>query len=341
MLLEPIVWIHESDCTGRCMDLYVSSLGALMTSISVSTVRTILMAIYTLLFIACFGNVGLSLYYLSALALDSFQTSAVFSGILVTGLVLLVSSVWGCHRTKDVRSHNRTSTRTAFTSLFLGLFVCFVAWAIYTRKTYDLLACTMAEPLNYWATHLGSESKLLYNFAIEFEEMWIAGECLGNDCVFDDCRGDPVITTPLNCVDHGMQSQFQYLIDSYDGTADELRECVSIVEDIKNKTSDVGLPTVTWCQSRELFLTSASRTNAAMFGLTLAQSICILVSIFLMYYYMFLVRRDFPRIEKRLSWWRARPRLSDSKWLQSMKSEDEGKHAATVHSRSSQDNANV
>jgi hypothetical protein len=299
------------------------------------------MVIYTVLFIACFGNVGLSLYYLSALALDSFQTSAVFSGILVTGLVLLVSSVWGCHRTKDVRSHNKTSTRTAFTSLFLGLFACFIAWTVYTRRTYELLTGTMAQPLNYWATHLGAESKLLYNFAIEFEEMWSAGQCVGNNCVFDDCRGDPVMTDPLECVDDGMQSQFQYFINNYYGSADELRACVSLVEEIKNKTGDVGLPTVTWCQSRELFLSSATRTNAAMFGLTLAQSICILISIFLMYYYMFLVKRDYPRIEKRLSWWRARPRLSDSKWLQSMKSEDEGKHAVAAQIRSSQDKTNV
>lgn len=288
------------------------------------TARCCLLGLYTLLFIACFGNVGLSLYYLSALALDSFQTSAVFSGILVTGLVLLVSSVWGCHRTKDVRSHSKPFARSAFTTLFVGLFVCFVTWTIYTRRTYDLLTCTMSQPLNYWATHLGQESKLLYNFAVEFEDMWTAGECSGNDCMYPDCRGDPnVLTRPLSCHDLGMTAQFNYFIQSYDGTADELRDCINIVEDIRSKTGDTDLPTVTWCQSRELFLQSARTSNAAMFGLTLAQSICILLSVGLMYHYMYLVRRDCPDMHKRISWWRVRPRMSDSKWLQSLRSEDE------------------
>jgi hypothetical protein len=286
--------------------------------------RSCLMTVYTLLFIACFVSIAMSLYYLSALALDSFQTSGVFAGILISSFFLLVSSVWGCSRTKAVQSHSQTVSRVSFTVMFLGLLACFVAWCVSTRQSYDLITETVSQPLDYWATHLGKESKLLYNFAVEFEEMWSAGQCEGNECVYSDCSGDPVvITTPLTCADEGMLAQFNFFITSYKGTADELRDCISIVNDIKNKTDNPSVPTVTWCQSREMFITSARSVNASMFALTLFQSACILISICLMYYYMYIARTEFPDMNPKRHLWRFRPNLSDSRWLQSLRSEDE------------------
>jgi hypothetical protein len=284
--------------------------------------RASLLGLYTILFLACFGNIGLSMYYLSALALDSFQTSAVFTGVLLTGFLLLVSSVWGCHRTKDVRSHSNTVSRISFTLLFCGLLACFITWTVSTKRAYDLIAGTASQPLDYWATHLGRESRLLYNFAVEFTEMWESGGCSGNDCVYTDCRGDvKVETTPLECDDEGMTAQFNYFTSRYSGTPTDLRNCISLVNDIKNKTGDLAVPTVTWCESRELFLKSARNVNMAMFGITLIQSICIFLSIVTIYYYMFLVRTELPDLGSSQSGWRIRRNLTDSAWLRSLDEE--------------------
>ena len=285
-------------------------------------VRYAMLGLYTVIFAACFVNVGLSLYYLSALALDSFQTSGAFSGILVSGSTLLVASVWGCHRTKDVRSHSRTVPRVAFTTLFVGFLALFTLWAVRTRQTYELIVETTEQPLNYWAEHHGAESELLYNFAIEFEEMWEAGICQGNDCVDTQCSGDPVSTTPVVCADEGMQAQFRQLTSKYTGTADELRNCITLVNEIKQAAGDTKLPTVTWCQARAYFLAEAELTNEIMFWVLVGQCVFIFLSIVGMYYYMLLVRTTCPELTRQRFW--IRSRLSDSRWLaSSLRSDDE------------------
>ena len=283
--------------------------------------RVLLLSLYTMIFAACFANVGLSLYYLSALALDSFQTSSAFSGILISGSALLVASVWGCHRTKDVRSHSKAVSRVAFTTTFLAFLGVYILWAVRTRQTYDLIVETIEQPLSYWAVHPGAESRLLYNFAREFEEMWLAGVCGGNECIDPACVGDPVLTTPLVCADEGMQAQFRQVISQYDGTAAQLRECISLVEAVKQEEDDKDLPVVTWCQARVNFLTDAEKTNEAMFWVVLVQSVLIFLSIAGMYYYMTLVRAVRPEAIRRPMW--IRSRLSDSKWLSSLRSDDE------------------
>jgi hypothetical protein len=166
---------------------------------------------------------------------------------------------------------------------------------------------------------------MLYNFAIEFEDMWESGHCEGNHCLYEDCRGSPqVLTTPLECVDEGMTAQFNFWKSKYTGSADDLRSCLSIVNDIKNKTGDLDVPTVTWCQSRDLFLESARTVNGVMFGITLGQAACILISIILMYYYMFLVETEFPERKRGRACSVIRRTLTDG-WLQSLRSEDEDK----------------
>ncbi len=159
--------------------------------------------------------------------------------------------------------------------------------------------------------------------------------------MFSVCCGDPVVlTTPLSCEDEGMLAQFNFFITSYEGSADELRSCISIVNDIKNKTNNPSVPTVTWCESRDMFLSSAQSVNASMFALTLSQSACILISIGLMYYYMYVAITEFPDMNPKRHLWRFRPNLSDSRWLQSLRSEDELREVSKRRKDASDDGHN-
>ena len=284
--------------------------------------RKALLSMYTFIFITCFVEIAVCLYYLSALALDSFDTSAVFAGILVTSAVLMVSSVWGCHRTKYIRSHSSKFVRRSFVLFFAVLFGIFVAWTVLTRRTYDLIAEIESEPLSYWDSNRGQEAKLLYNFALEFEDMWESGNCTGNTCAYSDCRGSPVVATPLECSDRGMLAQFNAFIGAYSDTADELRDCVNVVVRVLNTTiAATDFPVLTWCQARLPVLDSARICNGVMFWLVLFQSVCILCSIPVMWHYGRLVLRDKGGSLRDRFFYRSS--LTDSKWFRSQPSDDE------------------
>ena len=286
------------------------------------------MAVYVIIFVGCFFAIGVCLYYLSALALDSFQTSAVFSAILVTSSFLLVSSVWGCHRTKDVRSHRKETINKLFIVAFVLFLGALITFDVITRQNYDLLTEIESEPLGYWDLHRGPESDLLYNFALEFNDMWEAGGCKGNDCVDVNCSGNPVNTTALVCDDEGMQAQFESFIDAYDGTADDLRDCIDLVSSImETDTSIQTFPTVTWCESRSSILESAKLSNLTMFCLLLVQSTLVFFSIPLMYMYVERWRKERPTPSANPFLYSS---MSDSRWLRSIRSDDELKKNSQI-----------
>jgi hypothetical protein len=288
--------------------------------------RHALMTIYVVIFMGCFFAIGVCLYYLSALALDSFQTSAVFSAILVTSSVLLVSSVWGCHRTKDVRSHRNQANNRIFLIVFALFLGALITFDVLTRQNYELLREIESEPLGYWDLHRGEESDLLYNFALEFDDMWEAGGCSGNNCTDPQCSGNPVNTTPLVCDDEGMQAQFQSFIDSYDGTADELRDCVDLVTSImETETSIETFPVVTWCEARSSIIESARKSNLAMFCIVMVQSIMVFFSIPLMFVYVERWRKERPIHSNQPFLYTS---MTDSRWLRSVRSDDELKRGA-------------
>ena len=287
----------------------------------VPILRTILLTIFTLIFVACFGDLGISLYYLSALSLNSLQTAGVFTGIIVTSGVLLVTTVWGCYRAKDVRSQSHLRSKLSFNVLYISLLAIFIAWAFFTRSSALILSGVLAEPLTYWSEHPGPEANLLVNFGLEFQDMWESGECQGNDCLYSDCRGDPVATTPLICADLGMTAEFGQWITKYKGTADDLRSCDFFLDSLMNATGVVGFPKVTWCQSRFLFLQSARGVNEFMFWFLLCQILLIGFSIPLAWLHSKLVQNALRN--KTGSKYFLRASTEDNRWLQSLKSEDE------------------
>ena len=160
--------------------------------------------------------------------------------------------------------------------------------------------------------------------------MWDAGGCQGNDCLYSNCSGDPVLTTPLTCEDQGMDAQFRHLIKRYTGTGDDLRHCTDLVGEIMIQADITDFPTVTWCQSRESILGSAELTNWTIFWVVIIQTVAILVSIPLMHVYVVL-------------WKKARPlhggnrfvytSMSDSQWLKSLRSEDDEQAAFETRQR--------
>ncbi len=175
----------------------------------------ILLMLFGCIFGCCFVDIGICLYYLSALALDSFQTSSIFSGILLTATVVIICSVWGCHRTKEARkllpqkSKANTISQVFFLSVYFILLVIFVILTAGTHQVFSTLSTIESEPFGYWDDdHPGKEKNMLMNFAMEFNDMWIAGACSGNQCIYPNCTGEPVALTPLACKDRSMQFQF-------------------------------------------------------------------------------------------------------------------------------------
>ena len=294
--------------------------------------RQMSLGVNTMIYLMCFLIAGLSLYYLSAIALDSFQTSSVFLGTLISALILLVISVWGCHRAKDVRSQTFAGRRRFPTLLFFSMtFVCFAAFIFWTDAAWSAYAQIRdieSQPIGYWYDNPGKEERVLFNFATEFNEMWIAGGCSGNDCVTDGCPGDcfslsacpdPIELTPLVCTDDSMQHQFSNWIGQYTGTALVFQKCVALVYDIMDIP---GFPSATWCESRTYLMNTAKHANLLMFYFTLIQSIMIFVGVGVVVMYMWMVR-DLLKTDQLngIDWLIYRSQFDASRWF----SEDSGR----------------
>jgi hypothetical protein len=284
--------------------------------------RRLLLLVYTWIFVMCLIAIGVSLYYLAALALNSFGTSGVFTGILAVSTVLLVSSVWGCHRTKDVRSHRNEKKGIAFLVLLAGIWGSFLAFTVITNDNYNLMVEIQSKPLVYWDEHLGEESDMLLNFAMDFFDMWQSGWCEGNKCEVDGCADDPIALSPLRCDDEGMQAQFRSLISKYSGSQEELRICHQLLVEIMASTENPDLiddfPIITWCQSRSTMLQYAQMTIRFMFWIDILLTISLGISIPLMWLYVFLIKKLMPDLHTK-AW----TPLFESRFFKSLKSEDE------------------
>lgn len=281
-------------------------------------VRTFVMILFGLIFFSSFVTAGISMYYLSALALDSFQTSAVFVGILTTSMVLLIHSVWGCHRSKDMRRpmiHSRGKLATILFFALSGLLLAaFISWTVSTRSTYLTIVGIQSAPFGYWDANPGKESEMLFNFASEFDAMWQAGDCSGKDCVYPDCQGDPVELTSLYCTDLSMQIQFRSWASHYTGTANLLRTCIQLVFTIMNNPE---FPTPTWCQSRTFLMNHSRDINDLMFYFTLVQCVLILLSLPAVLLNMRMVAKLNIDQLGGLDWLLHRAQLDSTRWFHS------------------------
>lgn len=259
-----------------------------------------ILVLYGLIFICCFVDIGICLYYLSALSLDSFQTSSVFSGILLAATCVIICTVWGCHRAKDARkllpqkSKTNTFSQILFLCVFFAILIIFVILTAGTHQIYNTLVTIESKPFGYWDDHPGKEQDMLMNFAIEFNDMWVDGGCSGNECVYSNCTGDPVSLTPITCKDASMQIQFVDWTEAYDGSADELRTCISVVGEIMEESGIENYPTPTWCECRMYFIDSARKANEVMFIFLIIQSVLVAVSIPLAILHTKYVRRSKP-----------------------------------------------
>ena len=287
---------------------------------TVDKLRVSVLIVYTIIFLLCFVSMGIALYYLSALPLDTFETSGVFIGILCVSLVLLTHSVWGCHRAKDVK--NLTSKRKLARGVFFIssalLLGGFIAFTVQTQRVYNTIVSIEDKPLGYWVSHRDSpEEIMLYNFAVEFDTMWLAGGCSGNACVSADCSGDPVDLTPLTCDDRSMEVQFEDWSSHYTGTADSLRTCIAFM------TERMGIPdfpSPTWCESRLYLLDSCKNVNLLISYVTMVLCILIILATPLVLMHMRLLYRLIKNDQLTgVDWLIYRSQFNQSGWF----SEDE------------------
>lgn len=273
-----------------------------------------LLIIYGCIFCCCFVDIAICLYYLSALSLDSFQTSSVFSGILLTATGVIICSIWGCHRTKDARkllpqrSKQNTFSQIFFLSVFFVILIIFVILTAGTHEVYSTLAEIESEPWGYWDDHPGDEQDMLMNFAIEFNDMWVDGGCSGNECSYNNCTGDPIVMTALKCIDVSMEIQFADWIGTYSGGADGLRTCIRVVDQVMIEADIQNYPTPTWCQCRAYFIDSAREANETMFIFLIIQCALVATTIPLVLIHTKYVRKSKP--VSRIDWFSERAPLT-------------------------------
>jgi hypothetical protein len=277
-----------------------------------------LLIMYGLIFTCCFVDIAICLYYLSALALDSFQTSSVFTGILLTATVVIICSIWGCHRAREARrllpqrSRRNIISQIFFLSVYFVILIIFVVLTAGTHEVYAILQSIVSTPFGYWDSHPGPEQDLLMNFALEFNDMWVAGGCQGNTCLFPGCFGDPVNLTPLTCTDRSMEIQFDDWMSTYSGTADQLRTCISYVGSIMEEQGVVDFPTPTWCECRLMFIDSARLANLIMWIFLVVQCVLVGLTIPVVLIHTKYVRKSKPI--SRTDWFGDRTCLQELDW---------------------------
>lgn len=241
--------------------------------------RTAQMIVYSVLFVLAFLTIVVCLYYLSALALNSFETSSLFTFTLVLCTLVVIASIWGCHRAKESRdvqdpqylgAQTRAKKHRLSSIFFFILFALFVSGnillAVNAHKNFELLTTLENKPVDYWFSHPGPEATMLHNFALEFNEMWQAGQCSGNNCVVPDCADSPIQLTPFNCTDKSMETEFEKWSTRSPPSETELRECVVYVNSLfGGPSSNTTFPVVTWCECRSVLINYARISNWLIF----------------------------------------------------------------------------
>jgi len=168
------------------------------------------------------------------------------------------------------------------------------------KDNYHILDELEAEPFAYWDQHPGPEQTMLHNFAVEFYQMWLAGECSGNTCLHAGCLSDStpfdisdksvartnitIPLTPLVCADKSMETQFTNWVSRYSQSQAELVACIAYMTALFNQTDHQGdetdFPIVSWCQCRYMLVDSAKVSTGIMSGILAAEAILVLVGIF-------------------------------------------------------------
>jgi hypothetical protein len=242
--------------------------------------RTAQMTVFSILSILSFFIIIVCMYYLSGLALNSFETSSIFTISLVVCTLVVISSIWGCHRAKEVREadnpliarHKNTGRAKLSLIFFFIIFTTFIigyiVLAISAHQNFEVLETLTSKPVDYWSTHPGPEATMLHNFALEFNQMWEAGGCSGNDCVVPDCADSPIALTPLNCTDKSMQTEFEKWSTRSPPTEMELRKCVVYINSLFGGNATT-FPIVTWCECRYVLTNNAKVSNRLIFILLL------------------------------------------------------------------------
>ena len=240
------------------------------------------MIMFSVLFVLSFFIIVVCMYYLSALALDSFETSNVFTFSLILSSMVIIASIWGCHRAKESRDTGELPSVSQLTRtvgrrpktlsliFFIILYVLFVCGdillAITAYRNYVTLTTLSGKPVDYWFNHPGPEATMLHNFALEFDQMWDAGGCSGNNCVVPDCADSPILLTPMNCTDKSMETEFVKWSTRSPPSEDELRDCVVYINTLfGGPSANTTFPIVTWCQCRFVLTTYAQVSNFLIF----------------------------------------------------------------------------
>jgi hypothetical protein len=230
------------------------------------------MIVYSILSILSFFIIIVCLYYLSGLALNSFETSSVFTISLVVCTLVVISSIWGCHRAKEIRDadnpfvarHKNTGKAKLSLIFFLIIFSTFIigniVLSIAAHENFEVLETLTSKPVDYWASHPGPEATMLHNFALEFNQMWEAGGCSGNECVVPECADSPITLTPLHCTDKSMETEFEKWSTRSPPTEMELRKCVVYINSLFGDTKTT-FPIVTWCECRFVLTNNAKVSN--------------------------------------------------------------------------------
>jgi hypothetical protein len=238
------------------------------------------MIVYSVLFVLSFVTIVICMYYLSALALNSFETSSLFTFTLVLSSLVVIASIWGCHRAKESRdgvpdpkymgAKTRNQKHQLSLIFFFILFALFVSGnillAVNAHQNFELLTTLANKPVDYWFSHPGPEATMLHNFALEFDQMWQAGQCSGNNCVVPDCADSPIQLTPFNCTDKSMETEFEKWSTRSPPSETELRKCVVYVNSLfGGPSSNTTFPVVTWCECRSVLINYARISNWLIF----------------------------------------------------------------------------
>lgn len=240
--------------------------------------RTIQMTVFSVLSILAFFTIAVCMYYLSALALNSFETSNVFTFGLVLSTLVVIASIWGCHRAKETRDpdnllvgHQKSVRKHRLSLIFFfilfSLFVaCNIILAISAYQNFEILKTLGDKPVDYWFSNPGPEATMLHNFALEFNQMWEAGGCSGNDCVIPNCADSPISVTPFNCTDKSMETEFEKWSTRSPPSETELRDCVEYINSLfGGPSADTTFPVVTWCECRFVLMSYAKTSNWLIF----------------------------------------------------------------------------
>ncbi len=119
---------------------------------------------------------------------------------------------------------------------------------------------------------------MLHNFALEFNQMWEAGGCSGNDCVVPNCADSPIEVTPFNCTDKSMEIEFEKWSTRSPPSETELRDCVVYINSLfGGPSSNTTFPVVTWCECRFVLTSYAKISNWLIFLLLVIGAVIITV----------------------------------------------------------------